>query len=53
MAKSELVYLNGELVPSEAAKVSVEDRGFNFADGIYDTDEERYRGRLFQAGCFQ
>ncbi len=36
MAKSELVYLNGELVPHEAAKVSVEDRGFNFADGIYE-----------------
>jgi D-alanine transaminase len=36
MARSELVYLNGELVPSDAAVVSVEDRGFNFADGIYE-----------------
>ncbi|UCC73224.1 MAG: aminotransferase class IV [Gemmatimonadota bacterium] len=36
MAKSELVYLNGELVPHAEAKISVEDRGFNFADGIYE-----------------
>lgn len=36
MANSELVYLNGELVPHADAKVSVEDRGFNFADGIYE-----------------
>jgi D-alanine transaminase len=33
---SEKVYLNGELVPYEEAKVSVEDRGLNFADGIYE-----------------
>jgi D-alanine transaminase len=36
MADSELVYLNGELVPYGEAKISVEDRGFNFADGIYE-----------------
>ena len=33
---TEFVYLNGELVPHAEARVSVEDRGFNFADGIYE-----------------
>lgn len=36
MAGGRLVYLNGELVEHEQAKISVEDRGFNFADGIYE-----------------
>jgi D-alanine transaminase len=36
MTGGELVYLNGEFVPHSEAKVSVEDRGFNFADGIYE-----------------
>ncbi len=36
MAGVQRVYLNGELVPYDEAKVSVEDRGFNFADGIYE-----------------
>jgi D-alanine transaminase len=36
MSGSQLVYLNGEFVPHGEAKVSVEDRGFNFADGIYE-----------------
>jgi D-alanine transaminase len=36
MANSEFVYLNGELLRHADAKVSVEDRGFNFADGIYE-----------------
>lgn len=31
-----LVYLNGDYVPLEEAKVSVEDRGFLFADGVYE-----------------
>ena len=31
-----LVYLNGEYVPLEDATVSVEDRGFLFADGVYE-----------------
>lgn len=30
------VYLNGEYVPLEEARVSVEDRGFLFADGVYE-----------------
>jgi D-alanine transaminase len=36
MTGSGLVYLNGEFVPFAEAKISVEDRGFNFADGIYE-----------------
>lgn len=36
MANSETVYFNGELVAYAEAKISVEDRGFNFADGIYE-----------------
>ncbi len=36
MTGGQLVYLNGEFVPHGEAKVSVEDRGFNFADGIYE-----------------
>ena len=31
-----LVYLNGRLVPREQALISVEDRGFNFGDGLYE-----------------
>jgi len=31
-----IVYVNGEYVPEEAAKVSVFDRGFLFADGVYE-----------------
>ncbi|MCB1372459.1 MAG: D-amino-acid transaminase [Rhodobacteraceae bacterium] len=30
------VYVNGEFVPEEAARISVFDRGFLFADGIYE-----------------
>jgi D-alanine transaminase len=36
MASGEMVYLNGDLVPYREAKVSVEDRGFVFSDGIYE-----------------
>lgn len=36
MSSEEQVYLNGEFVPHSEAVVSVEDRGFNFADGIYE-----------------
>jgi D-alanine transaminase len=32
----EKVYLNGAFVPHAEARISVEDRGFNFADGIYE-----------------
>lgn len=31
-----IVYVNGEFVPEDEAKVSVFDRGFLFADGVYE-----------------
>ena len=31
-----IVYVNGEYVPEAEAKVSVFDRGFLFADGVYE-----------------
>ena len=33
---SEIVYLNGEFIPLENARVSVLDRGFIFGDGVYE-----------------
>ncbi len=30
------VYLNGEYLPLDQAKISVLDRGFLFADGVYE-----------------
>ena len=33
---SRTVYVNGEYVPEEDAKISVFDRGFLFADGVYE-----------------
>lgn len=41
------VYLNGELMPVDEAKVSVDDRGFLFGDGIYEVTPA-YRGNLFR-----
>ena len=43
------VYLNGEFLPVEEAKVSVLDRGFIFGDGIYEVIPV-YGGRLFRLG---
>lgn len=41
-----LVYLNGEYLPREDARISVEDRGFVFGDGIYEVTRA-VRGQLF------
>ena len=41
-----LVYLNGEYIPKERAMVPVTDRGFLFADGVYEV-VRIYGGRLF------
>jgi D-alanine transaminase len=41
------VYLRGEYLPLEQARVPVEDRGFLFADGIYEV-VRFYGGRPFQ-----
>jgi len=42
-----LVYLNGEYTPPEEARVSVFDRGFVFADGVYEVIPV-YGRRLFR-----
>ena len=42
-----IVYLNGEYVDHASAKVSVDDRGFLFADGVYEVARV-YDGRAFQ-----
>ncbi len=42
-----LVYLNGEYVDHASARVSVDDRGFLFADGVYEVARV-YDGRIFQ-----
>lgn len=41
------VYLNGQFLPSDQAKVSVFDRGFIFGDGIYEVIPA-FGGRLFR-----
>lgn len=42
-----VVYLDGEYVPKEAARVPVDDRGFLFGDGIYEVTAS-YHGALFR-----
>lgn len=40
------LYLNGEFLPIDQGRVSVEDRGFQFADGVYEVVRV-YAGRPF------
>ena len=42
---SRIAYVNGRYVPHRAASVHVEDRGYQFADGVYEVCEVR-AGRL-------
>ena len=42
-----IVYLNGQYLPNTEARVSVDDRGFLFADGVYEVSPA-YQGRLFR-----
>lgn len=42
---SRIVYVNGEYLPEEEARVSVFDRGFLFADGVYEVSSVLH-GRL-------
>ncbi len=42
-----LVYLNGDFLPPDQAKISVFDRGFVFADGVYEVIPA-YGGRPFR-----
>src|SRR5688572_17319910 len=41
-----IVYLNGDYVPHQDARVSVDDRGFLFADGVYEV-ARIYDGHIF------
>jgi D-alanine transaminase len=52
---SHIAYVNGRYLPHAAAAVSIEDRGFQFADGVYEVcevrgghlvDERRHMARL-------
>ena len=43
-----IVYLNGEFVPVEDAKISVLDRGFLFGDGVYE-GLRTFEGRVHSA----
>ena len=42
----EIAYVNGEFLPLEQATVRVEDRGFQFADGVYEV-VRTYGGKPF------
>lgn len=44
---SETVYLNGEFIDQENAKISARDRGFIFADGVYEV-AKYYNGKAFR-----
>ena len=52
---SRIAYVNGRYLPREQAKVAIEDRGYQFADGVYEVcevrggrpvDETRHMARL-------
>ncbi len=45
-ASRELIWLNGRVLPLSEARVGVEDRGFQFADGVYEV-VRIYNGRPF------
>ena len=38
---SRIAYVNGRYVPLSEASVNVEDRGYQFADGVYEVSEAR------------
>ncbi len=42
----DLAYVNGEIMPIEKAVVSIEDRGYQFGDGVYEFIAS-YEGHLF------
>jgi len=37
---SRIAYVNGRYLPRAQAKVSIEDRGYQFADGVYEVIQE-------------
>ena len=44
---SEIVYLNGDFISKEEARISPNDRGFIFADGVYEV-AKYYNGKPFR-----
>jgi D-alanine transaminase len=48
MSQKDIVYINGSFLPRVQARVSVEDRGFVFGDGVYEV-LRAINGRLFAA----
>src|SRR6059036_3681601 len=46
MKSKDVVYVDGDFVPRAKARVSVEDRGFVFGDGVYEV-LRAINGRLF------
>src|SRR3954468_17359043 len=46
MSEKDLVYVNGKFLARADARVSVEDRGFVFGDGVYEV-LRAVNGRLF------
>ena len=55
---SRIAYVNGRYVPHQNAVVHIEDRGYQFADGVYEVcevrggrlvDERRHLQRLYRS----
>ena len=44
---SEIIFLNGEFIPKQDARISPDDRGFLFADGVYEVTKY-YNGKPFR-----
>ena len=44
-----IVYLNGEFLPRREAKLSIDERGFFFGDGVYEVTRV-VEGKLFESG---
>lgn len=45
-----LVYLNGDYLPKDQARISPDDRGFLFGDGVYEVVRS-FNGHLFRAAA--
>ncbi len=46
----DLAYINNEFIPADQARVSINDRGYTFADGVYEVICTREGGRPFLMG---
>jgi D-alanine transaminase len=44
-----IIYLNGSFMPREEARLSIDDRGFIFGDGVYEVTRV-VNGELFESG---